>query len=701
VYIGKTVFYHLIRSDLRFAAGHQVDKEFFMTSNAKVAPVGELPSSVFISYSRKDAEFVDRLEAGLIEQGFAPKVDRAEIVAFEEWWKRIEELIVKADTIVFVLSPDAVLSKICRQEVAFAASLKKRFAPIVCRSVDANMVPEELARLNFIFFDRKDGFDGALKTLATALSTDIGWVRKHTEFGDAARRWELAGQARGLLLGSTQLEDAERWIAARPHGAPLPTEGTQAFIRESRRTLTRRRTVLTTGLAAGLALAVALSAFAGWQWWTATQQTKRANQNFAAARSAADELIIGVARNLRNVRGMSQQTTLLVLTPAEKVMDKLVADSNDNPDLLLSRVSLFQEFSKTFWFVGDIANARKYVGRGLSSDNALLALKAYRPDAVRYRYEGLMIQGDIMRVQGELENSLASFQGALGAAQEALVTHHLTENQALRELASAHGRIGDVMRTAGRFAEAANEYSAAETIQRKVLRSNPDDAQWLGDLSISFNRMGDNLLQITNHEGLMTVADDRTSAFKSFDGAGAALDRYQDSLKIRRELVEKSPANNERRRDLVWGHALVGMALLATDTEQSRKVLRDGLDEVTELLKTDEKNTEWLRYRALIHNFIGDSLLLENRRPEAFAQYEEGVSVRQQLVAIDPNNARWVRDLFYTFGRMVELHRIVGQAEQAESYRQLALKAAEQAQRTFPTDGILAGAATRLRHKEG
>jgi hypothetical protein len=143
------------------------------------------------------------------------------------------------------------------------------------------------------------------------------------------------------------------------------------------------------------------------------------------------------------------------------------------------------------------------------------------------------------------------------------------------------------------------------------------------------------------------------------------------------------------------------MAQLATDTQRARKVLQDGLVEVEELLKTDEKNTEWLRYRTLIHNFIGDSLLLENRRSEAFAQYEEGVSIRQQLITIDPNNARWVRDLFYTFGRMFELTHIMGEPEKAERYRKLALKAAEQAQRAFPTDKILASAVARLKLKEG
>jgi tetratricopeptide (TPR) repeat protein len=668
-------------------------------SDAEAAADAGLPASVFISYSRKDSEFVDRLEAGLAARGFLPKVDRAEIYALEDWWKRIEDLIVKADTVVFVLSPDAVASDICRKEVAFAASLKKRFAPIVCRAVDTALVPDELARLNFIFFDNNDRFDEGADRLATALSTDIAWIRKHTEFGEAARRWEQADKARGLLLGTAPLEDAERWIAVRPHGAPLPTEATQALVRESRRASARRRSLLTGGLAAGLAFALALSAFAGWQWWTAAEQTKRANQNFSAARSAADELIIAVARNLRNIRGMSQQMTLLVLAPAEKVMDKLVADSNDNPDLLLSRVSLFLEFSKTFWYVGDIANARKYVRRSLTSADELTASKAYQPAALRYRYEGLMHQGDILRVQGELENSLESFQDALHTAEQSISAKSMPE--ALHHVVAARGRVGDVMRTAGRFSEAASEYAAAEAIARKVLDKSPDDDQWLGDLSWIHNRLGDNLLQIAHHEGLMTVSADRTPAFKNLESAAAALGHYQDSLKIRGDLATKEPANNDRRRDLVWGHALVGMALLASDTQQARKVLQVGLGEVEELLKTDEKNTEWLRYRALIHNFIGDSLLLENQNSEAFVHYEKGVSIRQQLVTTDPNNARWVRDLFYTFVRMVELGRIVGDSAKAEHYRKLAVKAAEQAKRAFPTDQILADAVARLKPKQG
>jgi len=95
-------------------------------------------TTIFISYSRKNMAFADRLEAGLKAKGFEPLIDRDEIYAFEDWWKRIQSLIAQADTIVFVLSPDSVASNVCAKEVAYGASLNKRFAPIVYPPIEAS-----------------------------------------------------------------------------------------------------------------------------------------------------------------------------------------------------------------------------------------------------------------------------------------------------------------------------------------------------------------------------------------------------------------------------------------------------------------------------------------------------------------------------------------------------------------------------------
>src|ERR1700731_5017225 len=109
---------------------------------------------IFISYSRKDMPFADPLDAALKARDFEPLIDRSEIYAFEEWWKRIEALIGRADTVVFVLSPDAVRpNSVALKEVGYAASLNKRFAPVLFRLLEAESAPEELAKLNFIFFD--------------------------------------------------------------------------------------------------------------------------------------------------------------------------------------------------------------------------------------------------------------------------------------------------------------------------------------------------------------------------------------------------------------------------------------------------------------------------------------------------------------------------------------------------------------------
>jgi len=252
--------------------------------DVKTALEDEVSSKVriFISYSRKDMTFADRLEAALKKRGYDPLIDRDEIYAFEDWWKRIETLIGRADTVVFVLSPDAVTSTVALKEVSYAASLNKRFAPIVYRQVDDNAVPEPLRRLNFVFFDDIAIFDASADRLAEALQTDIGWIRRHTEFGDTARQWVQAGRPNGMLLRSPVLEQAEAWITLRPQGAPLPSDDAQTFIAESRKAEVREKrqnrilqaAIYTSliGIIAGLIGWINQSYIAAqWRWSTTTR----------------------------------------------------------------------------------------------------------------------------------------------------------------------------------------------------------------------------------------------------------------------------------------------------------------------------------------------------------------------------------------------------------------------------------------------
>jgi formylglycine-generating enzyme required for sulfatase activity len=242
----------------------------------------ETKTKVFVSYSRKDMAFADKLEAALKARSFEVLIDRQEIYAFEDWWKRIQALIGRADTVVFVLSPDAVKSDVALKEVAYAASLNKRFAPIVCRRVDDAAVPEALRRLNFIFFDEPEQFEASADRLAEALQTDIAWIRRHTEFGDTAHRWVVAGRPGGMLLRSPVLDQAEAWLAFRPGGAPAPTAETEAFIAQSRKAMLGTQRLRRIALASIFALMMAIIlGLVGWikqdyiadewHWWTVTR----------------------------------------------------------------------------------------------------------------------------------------------------------------------------------------------------------------------------------------------------------------------------------------------------------------------------------------------------------------------------------------------------------------------------------------------
>jgi WD40 repeat protein len=300
---------------------------------------------IFLSYSRRDAAFVDRLDVGLKARGFETLIDRTEIYAFEEWWKRIEVLIRQSDSVVFVLSPDSLASSVAQKEISFAASLNKRFAPIVYRPVASMSVPDALARLNFLPFTEEDAFEEKCDNLANALQTDISWIRKHTEFGELAGRWAASGRPgpKGLLLRSPLLEEGEHWISSRPEGAPLPTNDTVAFITASRRAATQRRNRISLALGAGLAVSIALGGLALWQARLATERGTIAETQRGLAESRLNRALITESRFLADLanqqtnRGDATSAMLLALDalPSKEQPRPYVAEAEQS--LLLAR----------------------------------------------------------------------------------------------------------------------------------------------------------------------------------------------------------------------------------------------------------------------------------------------------------------------------------------------------------------------------
>jgi TIR domain/WD domain, G-beta repeat len=242
------------------------------------------PQEVFISYSRKDKEFVRRLHEALNQRDREAWVDWEDIRPTEEFMQAIYGAIESADTFVFVLTPDSVASVPCGREIAHAAANNKRMVPIVAREVNTDTVPEALAKLNWIFCRESDDFKEATDTLISALDTDLNWVHAHTRLLTRAIEWNANGKNKSFALRGDDLRSAERWLAeagAQKDRQPTPLQ--TEYIIASRKAAARRQRITLGAVTFGFVVAVVLAIVALFARHKAVEQEAKAKNTSVQA----------------------------------------------------------------------------------------------------------------------------------------------------------------------------------------------------------------------------------------------------------------------------------------------------------------------------------------------------------------------------------------------------------------------------------
>jgi formylglycine-generating enzyme required for sulfatase activity len=191
---------------------------------------------VFVSYSRRDsAEFADELAVGLELAGFAPFLDRHDIAVGEDWEFRLDRLIQEADTVVCIISPEAVKSERCGWEVHRALAHSRRLLPVIFKPIPESDMPQPLRRLQFVRFDIGPGLARPLLQLAEALRYDADWIREHTRLAELAARWQVRDRPKSLLLRGDDLDAAKTLVVKRKSEAPEITDLQRAFLEASER----------------------------------------------------------------------------------------------------------------------------------------------------------------------------------------------------------------------------------------------------------------------------------------------------------------------------------------------------------------------------------------------------------------------------------------------------------------------------------
>src|SRR5690242_9123417 len=140
---------------------------------------------VFISYSRKDAlVFAQQLKSVVEAFGHEVLLDVDGIAGGEKWQERLLALILEADTVIFVLTPESVRSEYCEWEVSRTLERGKRLIPVAASPLGEARPFDLLSeRQRIHFYEERSvpdsGFGDGVKRLAADLATDPEWIREH------------------------------------------------------------------------------------------------------------------------------------------------------------------------------------------------------------------------------------------------------------------------------------------------------------------------------------------------------------------------------------------------------------------------------------------------------------------------------------------------------------------------------------------
>jgi WD40 repeat protein len=243
---------------------------------------------IFISYSRKDKDFVKSLHTALIQNNRDTWVDWEDIPFTADWWQEIQAGIEAADTFLAVLSPASVGSEFCREEVEHAVNCQKRLVPVVHQdSFDEAKVHPEIAKRNWLFFRDTDDFESTFQQLLQTIDTDLDYVRQHTRLTMRASEWQRSQQDASFLLRGSALEAAERWLTQAIGKAPQPSTLQASYIHASRQAELCCHRCWFSALITALLIAVGLGILAFGQFRSAVRSKFQAERNHVLAISAS------------------------------------------------------------------------------------------------------------------------------------------------------------------------------------------------------------------------------------------------------------------------------------------------------------------------------------------------------------------------------------------------------------------------------
>ncbi len=182
--------------------------QFIRESQVKV---GMLSTEVFISYSQKDSDFSRRINEFLQMSGKTTWFDQESIASASDFQKEIYSGIESADNFLFIISPNAVKSPYCEDEINFALKKNKRIISVLFIETEVKEIPKTLRKIQWIDFTKRT-FTNSFAELLRTLDIDREYIRNHTKYTQRANEWLIKKKADDLLLRGNELIIAQNWL---------------------------------------------------------------------------------------------------------------------------------------------------------------------------------------------------------------------------------------------------------------------------------------------------------------------------------------------------------------------------------------------------------------------------------------------------------------------------------------------------------
>ncbi|MBT8040973.1 MAG: hypothetical protein KJN78_12055, partial [Gammaproteobacteria bacterium] len=268
------------------------------------------------------------------------------------------------------------------------------------------------------------------------------------------------------------------------------------------------------------------------------------------------------------------------------------------------------------------------------------------PDDALSRVMALRQIGEVRFDQGRLEAALEAFSASRDHART-LHSKQPGDNDLLFELGQAEFWVGYVAWERQQFDVAANAFEIYMDHSEELLSREPGNPDYLAELMYAFSNLGSLALE----QGRRVDA----------------LAYFEASNEIARRIARENPNDAygwvELREGLSWrGSTLIALG----DLEGARESFVESLEAADKARRLDASMNQQFEWAQQVMQLAGMHRLL-GETDRAQRKYEEALTVFSEVVAHDPDNAVWRRELARTHLRLAELDLL--QNDQASAAR--------------------------------